>query len=97
MDFRRVLSILIAVPVLLVGCAAPGRGAGAKGPIKIGLLAPVSGAFAANGQDMVRGWELWWKQHGNKVAGREVQWFHEDTASNPDVALNKARLLVEQR
>ena len=97
MDFRRVLSILIAVPVLLVGCVAPGGGAGAKGPIKIGLLAPVSGAFAANGQDMVRGWELWWKQHGNKVAGREVQWFHEDTASNPDVALNKARLLVEQR
>jgi len=97
MDFRRVLSILIAVPVLLVGCAAPGGGVGAKGPIKIGLLAPVSGAFAANGQDMVRGWELWWKRHGNKVAGREVQWFHEDTASNPDVALNKARLLVEQR
>lgn len=93
MKRRGLLGLLVLL--LVVGCAPPGGGA--RGPIKIGLLAPTTGSVAAGGQDMVRGWELWWKRHGSRVAGREVQWFHEDTASNPDVALNKARLLVEQR
>jgi branched-chain amino acid transport system substrate-binding protein len=69
----------------------------AKGPIKIGVLAPLTGTFAANGQDMVKGFQMYWEEVGNKCAGREVQLFIEDTAGEPDVGLNKARLLVEQR
>lgn len=67
------------------------------GPIKIGLLAPTSSVAAASAQDMIDGWNLWWEQHGTQVAGREVQTFIEDSAGDPDTALNKARLLVEQR
>ncbi|MFQ5857475.1 MAG: ABC transporter substrate-binding protein, partial [Anaerolineae bacterium] len=68
-----------------------------SGPIKIGLLAPTSSVAASSAQDMIDGWNLWWEQNGTQVAGREVQTSIEDSAGNPDTALNKARLLVDQR
>jgi branched-chain amino acid transport system substrate-binding protein len=68
-----------------------------SGPIKIGLLAPLTGVAAAGGRDMVEGWNLWWKQAGSAVAGRTIEVIVEDDASTPDTALQKARRLVEQR
>jgi len=89
---------------LLLGAAASAgtlalapRAARAAEPIRIGLLAPLTGVVAAGGKDMVDGWNLWWDKQGKKVAGREVEIVVEDDASNPDTALNKARRLVQQR
>ncbi len=67
------------------------------GSIKIGLMAPQTGNFAASGKDMIDGWNLYWNQKGTTVAGRKVEIYLEDDAGNPDTALTKARLLVEQR
>lgn len=67
------------------------------GPIKIGVMAPQTGTLAASGKDMIDAWNLYWNQKGKTVAGREIQIFIEDDAGNPDTALTKARLLVEQR
>jgi branched-chain amino acid transport system substrate-binding protein len=67
------------------------------GPIRIGLLAPLTGVVAAGGKEMVEGFNLYWDQHGKKIAGREIEIIVEDDASNPDTALQKARRLVEQR
>ncbi len=69
----------------------------AKGSIKIGIIAPTTGTFAANGQSMIDGWKLWWDKQGYELAGRKVEMFPEDDAANPDTTLTKARLLVEQR
>jgi branched-chain amino acid transport system substrate-binding protein len=67
------------------------------GPIRIGLLAPLTGVVAAGGKEMVEGFNLYWDQHGRKIAGRDIEIIVEDDASNPDTALQKARRLVEQR
>jgi branched-chain amino acid transport system substrate-binding protein len=64
-------------------------------PIEIGFLAATTGTAAASGQDMVRGWDLYWELHGNVVAGREIVTIHEDTAGDPAIGLNRARRLVE--
>lgn len=40
--------------------------------IKIGLLAPFSGPFADFGDQMVKGIELYTKQHGDSVAGKKI-------------------------
>jgi hypothetical protein len=64
-------------------------------PIRIGFLAATTGTAAASGEDMVRGWDLYWKVNGDTVAGRQVETFHEDTAGDPQVGLNKAQRLVE--
>jgi branched-chain amino acid transport system substrate-binding protein len=68
-----------------------------EGPIKMGFLAPTSSVAAQSAQDMIDGFNLFWEQHGLEVAGRPVEIFIEDSVGDPDVALSKARLLVEQR
>lgn len=66
------------------------------GPIKIGLLTPLTGVVASGGKEIAEGFNLYWDQVGKKVAGRDVQIFIEDDGSNPDIALQKARKLTEQ-
>lgn len=65
-------------------------------PIKIGLMAPLTGVVAAGGREMVDGFNMYWESRGGEVAGRKVEIVVEDDASNPDTALQKARRLVEQ-
>ncbi|MGR7994588.1 ABC transporter substrate-binding protein [Xanthobacter sp. ZOL 2024] len=65
-------------------------------PIKIGLMAPLTGVVAAGGREMVDGFNMYFAAHGNEIAGRKVEVLVEDDASNPDTALQKARRLVEQ-
>ena len=67
------------------------------GPIRIGLMAPLTGVVAAGGRECVDGFNLFMEQAGKTVAGRELEIMLEDDGSNPDIALQKARRLVEQR
>ena len=67
------------------------------GPIRIGLLAPLTGTAASSGRDLVDGWKLYWQEKGLSIAGRTVEFLVEDDASSPDTALQKARRLVQQQ
>ncbi len=66
-------------------------------PIRIGLMAPLTGVVASGGREIMDGFHLWWKENGSEVAGRKIEIFEEDDASNPDTALQKARRLIQQR
>jgi branched-chain amino acid transport system substrate-binding protein len=95
------LSLLSLLSILFAACAPPtpgGTTSGSGGVIKAGLLAPLTGVGAASGQDMVNGWNLWWKLHGKTLCNNktQIQTIVEDTASVPDTARSKARFLVEQ-
>jgi len=89
---RTVLAGMALAAVLLL---PPGE-AGAQGPIKIGLLAPLTGPFAVIGRDLVTATELYLDEIGRQVAGRKIELIVEDSEAKPDVALTKARKLVEQ-
>jgi len=96
----RFLAFPLAAVLAVASCGLPSPGGGVQqptGPIRIGLLAPITGTTAASGTDMLNGWNLYWKVNGIKIGAREVQTFHEDTGGDPTVALTKARLLIEQR
>ncbi|MDF2687391.1 MAG: hypothetical protein K0Q80_356 [Microvirga sp.] len=67
-----------------------------SGPIRIGLMAPLSGVVAAGGREIVEGFNMYWQEKGKSVAGRAIEIIEEDDAGNPDTALQKARRLVEQ-
>jgi branched-chain amino acid transport system substrate-binding protein len=45
---------------------------------------------------MRRGWEMYWQQNGGKAGDVTVQTVFEDDTGDPEVALTKARRLVEQ-
>jgi branched-chain amino acid transport system substrate-binding protein len=85
-----VLALLAAAAVL----AAP-PGWAQKGPIKVGLLVPLTGPLSANGKDMVNGLELFLEEHRSRLAGREIRLIVEDDEGKPATGLTKVRGLVE--
>jgi branched-chain amino acid transport system substrate-binding protein len=97
MDRRRFLKTTTAALSAAGVGAAPWRRALAQaGPIKIGVLAPLTGVVASGGKEMVEGVQFYLDQVKNEMGGRKVELVIEDDASNPDTALQKARRLVEQ-
>jgi branched-chain amino acid transport system substrate-binding protein len=76
--------------------ALGGRARAQAAPIKVGILAPLTGVVASGGKEMVEGTQFFFERIKGEIAGRKVELAIEDDASNPDVALQKARRLVEQ-
>ena len=68
----------------------------AKGPIKIGFIAPLSGAFSATGKDMLNGIQLYLEEIGYQAAGRKIELIVEDDEAVPATGLTKTRKLVEK-
>jgi branched-chain amino acid transport system substrate-binding protein len=93
MDRRQFLKTTgLALPAAALGRRASAQAA----PIKVGILAPLTGVVASGGKEMVEGTQFFFERIKNEIAGRKVELVIEDDASNPDVALQKARRLVEQ-
>ena len=91
---RRLL-VIVVLAVIVAGVAAGAPSWAQKGPIKIGMIVPQSGPLAANGKDMINGYELFFEQVGYKVAGREIKFIVEDDEGKPATGLTKVRGLVE--
>jgi branched-chain amino acid transport system substrate-binding protein len=87
---RRLLSLFGAaatLPVLAAcgssvggGASSPAAGGGA---IKVGLVVPQSGVYAALGTDMQRAWELWLERNGGKFGGYTVTTVTADEGETP--------------
>ena len=67
-----------------------------SGPIKVGLLVPLTGPLATPGREMVDGFNLFWEQAKHTAGGRKVEIVVADTTCNPDQALTQARRMVHQ-
>lgn len=65
-------------------------------PIKIGVLASLTGALLREGPQVIRGIELAMEHYGNSVAGRKIEVIIEDDATDPTTAMDKVRKLVER-
>ena len=84
--------ILTAVAVF--GLATPFAAADEK--LKVGLVVTLSGPSAVLGQQARDGFMLAVKDQGGKLGGREVEVIVVDDELKPDVAVNKAKALVER-
>lgn len=86
--------VKLAVSLALSGAMA--SQAGAQDTIRIGGLATLDGPFAVLGQEAFRAMELAFEEAGNEVNGKKIVWVRESSDGRPDVALTKARKLIEQ-
>ena len=93
MTKKLMLSLLAAALVAVVAGIAPT--AAQKGPIKVGVLVPLTGGAAQAGKDMVNGFNMWLEENGMAIAGRKVEVIVEDSQGQPNVALTKLQKLVE--
>ena len=65
-----------------------------KGPIRIGVLAPITGPLATPGAEMLNGLKMYWEQNAYTAGGRKIELVVADTTCNPDQALTQARRLI---
>jgi len=86
----------IALLVIVMAGGAPGSAAAQSGPIKVGLLVPLTGAASALGKDMLNGTELYLDEINHQAANRRIELVVEDTEGVTATALTKARKLVDQ-
>lgn len=95
---RRVLGLLGAaasVPVLSAcGSSVGGSGGGGGGDgggggrtVRVGLVVPQSGVYAALGADMQRGWELWLEQNGGRFGEYTVETVLADEGETPQTGV----------
>ena len=63
--------------------------------LKIGVPLEMTGPIAEEAEEMVHGWELYLKQHGNQLGGAPVKLFTDDIQATPSMAIAKARKEIE--
>jgi len=89
------IRFIVAIALTLTALLGVSQVEAQKGPVQVGLLLPVTGVQAANGKDMVNGFQLFLDEQGGKLAGREVKVIIEDDESRPATGLTKLRGMVE--
>lgn len=81
---------VLSAAVLAVSIAA----ASAQDTVKIGMVMPMTGALAAAGQQVIAGARLYVKQHGNIVAGKQIELIFKDDASSGETGKRLIQELV---
>lgn len=67
-----------------------------SGPIKVGLMLPATGTYAALGTMIENGFKLYVQEQGGKLAGREIQYFKVDDESEPSKATDNVNKLIKR-
>ncbi|RZS53270.1 ABC transporter substrate-binding protein [Sphaerotilus mobilis] len=90
---RRALAL--AAAALCTGLAAlPAQAQTAK--LKVGLMLPYTGTFAALGTAIENGFRLHVAEQGGKLGGREVEFFKVDDESDPAKATDNVNKLIKR-
>jgi branched-chain amino acid transport system substrate-binding protein len=63
-------------------------------PFKVGFVVAMSGPFASTGVEMLAGAKLFMAEHGNIVAGREIELVVRDDNGTPELTKRAAQELV---
>jgi branched-chain amino acid transport system substrate-binding protein len=95
-SFRRVGAILAAFAVAGVLLPAGTTLAQQQGKLKIGLMLPYTGTYAALGTAITNGFKLAVEENGGKIAGREIEYFTVDDESDPAKAPENANKLIKR-
>jgi branched-chain amino acid transport system substrate-binding protein len=67
-----------------------------QAPLKVGLMLPSTGTFAALGDMIERGFKLHVEEQGGKLGGRTIQYFKVDDESEPSKATDNVNKLIKR-
>jgi branched-chain amino acid transport system substrate-binding protein len=74
----------------------PAAMAQTPGKLKVGLMLPATGTFAALGTAIENGFKLYVAEQGGKLSGREVEFVKVDDESDPSKATDNVNKLVKR-
>jgi branched-chain amino acid transport system substrate-binding protein len=66
------------------------------GKLKVGLMLPYTGTFAALGTAIENGFRLYVAEQGGKLGGREIEFFKVDDESDPSKATDNVNKLIKR-
>ncbi|HJV69736.1 ABC transporter substrate-binding protein [Ideonella sp.] len=92
---RRALLASAALLALLASAAGPAA-AQTTAKLKVGLMLPYTGTYAALGNAIENGFRLYVSEQGGKLGGREVEFFKVDDESDPAKATDNVNKLVKR-
>ncbi|MBK5107549.1 MAG: ABC transporter substrate-binding protein [Anaerolineales bacterium] len=106
----QLVSLIIMISMLLVACAAPATEEAPAEPgapaveepaegddvIDIGFISAFTGVFSSFGTMQREGAELALEEYGYEVAGKTINVIYEDDQLDNELAITKAKKLVEQ-
>lgn len=81
-----------ALATMLAAAAAQAQ----QPPLKVGLMLPYTGTFAALGTAIENGFKLYVQEQGGKLGGREIQYFRVDDESEPAKATDNVNKLIKR-
>ena len=89
--------LLGALGAAALGSVVPSAPAYAQQPrLRIGLMLPYTGTFAALGNAITNAFKLAVAEQGGKLGGRDVEYFTVDEESDPAKAPENTNRLVQQ-
>jgi branched-chain amino acid transport system substrate-binding protein len=91
MNRRNTLAALLASL-----CLAAGGAAHAQAKLRVGMMLPFTGTFAALGTAIDNGFKLYVQQQGGKLGGREIEYFVADDESDPAKATDNINKLINR-
>jgi len=91
MNTRLTLTALAAALMLAGG---PASAQGQK--LKVGLMLPATGTFAALGTAIENGFRLYIDEQGGKIGGREIEYVKVDDESDPSKATDNVNKLIKR-
>jgi branched-chain amino acid transport system substrate-binding protein len=65
-------------------------------PLKVGLMLPATGTYAALGDAIEKGFRLYVDEQGGKLGGRSLQYFKVDDESDPSKATDNVNKLIKR-
>ena len=89
---RSLANIVVGTAVAAAGLSRPAIAQGA--PLRVGLMLPFSGTFAALGENIAAAFELHLQERNGRFGGRTVQVIRLDDESNPASAVQNVNRLV---
>jgi branched-chain amino acid transport system substrate-binding protein len=92
MTIKFALSAAAFAAALATGSSALAQTA----PLKVGLMLPATGTFAALGDNIERGFKLYVDEQGGKLSGRSIQYFKVDDESDPSKATDNVNKLIKR-
>jgi branched-chain amino acid transport system substrate-binding protein len=84
---------LVAVLAAAVATPAPAQ---AAGKLKVGLMLPYTGTYAALGNAITNGFKQYVAESAGKLGGREVEYFVVDDESDPAKATENVNKLIKR-